>query len=205
MAREEWKESEPPRRITALPAFMHSAPASAVTFGRLSKMTPITPSGVRTRSMCSPFGRSHSAMMVPTGSGSSAMARMPSHMPRTRSSLSSSRSRKAPEMPFSRAVAMSMALALRMAARLSQRLSAMAISAACLRSAVAVASTEAALRAARPIAAIVASISSFATALWVFIVLPFRSGRPWAAVPDRRGGSFRCVRQNREPLRSRCS
>ena len=28
--------SEPPRRITALPAFRHSAPASAVTFGRLS-------------------------------------------------------------------------------------------------------------------------------------------------------------------------
>ena len=28
--------SEPPRRITALPDFRHSAPASAVTFGRLS-------------------------------------------------------------------------------------------------------------------------------------------------------------------------
>ena len=28
--------SEPPRRITALPALRHSAPASAVTFGRLS-------------------------------------------------------------------------------------------------------------------------------------------------------------------------
>ncbi len=32
----ELKLSEPPRRITALPDFRHSAPASAVTFGRLS-------------------------------------------------------------------------------------------------------------------------------------------------------------------------
>jgi hypothetical protein len=31
---EEWKLSDPPRRITALPAFRHSAPASAVTLGR---------------------------------------------------------------------------------------------------------------------------------------------------------------------------
>jgi hypothetical protein len=43
--------SEPPRRITALPDFRHRAPASAVTFGRLSKMTPTTPMGVRTRWM----------------------------------------------------------------------------------------------------------------------------------------------------------
>ena len=41
--------SEPPRRMTALPAFRQSPPASAVTLGRLSKMTPTTPSGVRTR------------------------------------------------------------------------------------------------------------------------------------------------------------
>jgi hypothetical protein len=36
MARLEFALSEPPRRITALPDFKHSAPASAVTFGRLS-------------------------------------------------------------------------------------------------------------------------------------------------------------------------
>ena len=36
MADEEFSESEPPRRITGLPALRHSAPASAVTFGRLS-------------------------------------------------------------------------------------------------------------------------------------------------------------------------
>ena len=33
MARDEWVLSEPPRRITALPALRQSAPASAVTFG----------------------------------------------------------------------------------------------------------------------------------------------------------------------------
>ena len=36
IACDEFTLSEPPRRITALPALRHSAPASAVTFGRLS-------------------------------------------------------------------------------------------------------------------------------------------------------------------------
>jgi hypothetical protein len=36
IASDELSESEPPRRITGLPALRHSAPASAVTFGRLS-------------------------------------------------------------------------------------------------------------------------------------------------------------------------
>ena len=35
-ARSSARPSEPPRRITALPDFRHSAPASAVTLGRLS-------------------------------------------------------------------------------------------------------------------------------------------------------------------------
>ena len=48
--------SEPPRRITALPDFRQSAPASAVTLGRLSKITPMTPSGVRTRAMTQAVG-----------------------------------------------------------------------------------------------------------------------------------------------------
>ncbi len=47
----EWKLSEPPRRITALPALRQSPPASAATAGRLSKITPMTPSGVATRSI----------------------------------------------------------------------------------------------------------------------------------------------------------
>jgi hypothetical protein len=36
IAPEEWKLSEPPRRIAALPDLRHNAPASAVTLGRLS-------------------------------------------------------------------------------------------------------------------------------------------------------------------------
>ncbi len=68
MARQERKLSEPPRRITALPDFRHSTPASAATLGRLSKITPITPSGTRTRSMVMPFGRCQLSVTVPTGS-----------------------------------------------------------------------------------------------------------------------------------------
>ena len=107
MAREEWKLSEPPRKITALPALRQSAPASAVTFGRLSKMTPITPSGVRTRLMCNPLGRSHSAMTEPTGSAKPAMSFSAETMPSIRASLSANRSMKDSGWPLSRAAAMS--------------------------------------------------------------------------------------------------
>ena len=48
IASEVRKLSDPARRIAALPALRQSAPASAVTFGRLSKMIPTTPSGVAT-------------------------------------------------------------------------------------------------------------------------------------------------------------
>ena len=68
IARQERKLSEPPRRITALPDFRHSTPASAATFGRLSKITAITPSGTRTRSMVMPFGRCQLSVTAPTGS-----------------------------------------------------------------------------------------------------------------------------------------
>ena len=70
--------------MTALPALSASAPASAVTLGRLSKMMPITPIGVRTRSIWRPFGRSHSAMVVPTGSGSAAISSSDLAIPSTR-------------------------------------------------------------------------------------------------------------------------
>ena len=59
MASEVRKLSEPARRMAALPALRQSAPASAVTLGRLSKITPMTPSGVATRSIFRPFGRSN--------------------------------------------------------------------------------------------------------------------------------------------------
>ena len=43
--------SLPPRRIVALAVLKHKAPASTVTFGRASKMIPITPNGTARFSM----------------------------------------------------------------------------------------------------------------------------------------------------------
>ena len=101
IAREEWKLSEPPRRITALPAFRQSAPASAVTLGRLSKITPITPIGVRTRRMCRPDGTSHSASTVPDRIGLRGDRAQPlDHAARRAPSSSVSRSSIARDRPL---------------------------------------------------------------------------------------------------------
>ena len=89
------KLSEPARRIAALPALRQRAPASAVTFGRLSKMTPTTPSGTATRSISSPFGRSKAAICRPTGSGSAPIFSTASAMPESRASSRVSRSMSA--------------------------------------------------------------------------------------------------------------
>ena len=165
MARDEFTLSEPPRRITALPAFRVSAPASAVTLGRLSKMTPITPRGVDTRRMVMPLGRLHCASSRPTGSGSSAMVRSPSIMASMRLSLSCRRSRKALEMPLPSAARMSRALAERMSSRRSSMASAAACSAFTLLSGEAKASTAAAARARRPSSSMTVERSTAATAL----------------------------------------
>ena len=47
-------------------------------------MMPITPSGTRTRWIRKPFGRSHSASTVPTGSASRAISSTPRAMASTR-------------------------------------------------------------------------------------------------------------------------
>ena len=99
MARQERKLSEPPRRITALPDLRHSTPASAATLGRLSKITAITPSGTRTRSITIPFGRCQLSVTTPTGSGMSRTVAMPSAMASMRAGVSVSRSMKAPVAP----------------------------------------------------------------------------------------------------------
>src|SRR5690554_4709310 len=149
---------------------MHSAPASAVTLGRDSKITPITPSGVRTRSICSPLGRSHSAMMVPTGSGSSAMVVTASMMPSMRASVSSSRSRKAAEMPLAWAVAMSFALAARIFLRCALMAPAAVSRAVRFCSGLAMASALAPMRALRPISAMMA-VSSVVLSAWLMAIL----------------------------------
>ena len=82
--------------MTALPDFKQSAPASAVTLGRLSYMMPITPNGTRTRWMASPFGRSQSATVAPVGSGSATTSSMLRAIASTRFSSSCNRSRSAP-------------------------------------------------------------------------------------------------------------
>src|SRR5258708_1142584 len=83
IARQERKLSEPPRRITALPDFRHSTPASAATLGRLSKITATTPSGTRTRSITMPFGRCQLSVTTPTGSAISPTVAMPPALPPT--------------------------------------------------------------------------------------------------------------------------
>ena len=93
------KLSEPPRRIAALPAFRHSAPASAVTLGRLSKMTPMTPSGVATRSIVRPFGRSNVASTRPTGRAARRRPRPPPRSPRGAPRRAARRSMKAGVCP----------------------------------------------------------------------------------------------------------
>src|SRR5690606_10918119 len=131
----------------------------------------MTPSGVRTRSMCSPLGRSHSAMMLPTGSGSSGMARSASAIPSSRASVSSRRSWKAAVMPLVLALSMSMALAARISLRRSRTAKAAPIRAACLRSALAVASALADFRARRPRSSIIPEISMASAKLMARLLL----------------------------------
>ena len=53
----EFIASFPPLKITAFPDLRQSADASTVTFGRDSKIIPITPSGTFVLIICKPFGR----------------------------------------------------------------------------------------------------------------------------------------------------
>jgi hypothetical protein len=148
MARQERKLSEPPRRITALPAFRHSTPASAATLGRLSKITPTTPSGTRTRSMVMPFGRCQLSVTMPMGSAMPCTMPMPSAIASTRAGVSVRRSMKdAVMMLEARASATSSALAARIAAALLRIACSMASSARFFCSGGASASTRAAARA----------------------------------------------------------
>ena len=61
---------------------------------------PITPIGVLTLAMVSPFGRVHRSSSDPIGSGSSATASNPAAMASTRSASSNSRSNIAGDSPF---------------------------------------------------------------------------------------------------------
>ena len=74
---------------------MQRALASAETFGLLSKIIPMVPSGVLTLEISRPFGCFHVSSTLPTGSGSLAMLLSVSMIPSIRSSVSNSLSTKA--------------------------------------------------------------------------------------------------------------
>ena len=92
MARQERSASDPPRRIRALPERRQRAAASAATLGRLSKIMPMIPIGVRTRAMSSPFGRCQRAASVPTGSGRPAICSIDTAIASSRAGSSRNRS-----------------------------------------------------------------------------------------------------------------
>ena len=92
-------------------------------------MTPTTPSGVATRSIRRPLGRTKVASTRPTGSGSRATSSTPLAIASMRVGSSASRSRKAGLRPFAPASARSSALATRISADRSRKARAAAASA----------------------------------------------------------------------------
>src|SRR5690554_1852833 len=120
----------------------------------------MTPSGVRTRSMARPLGRSHAAITLPTGSSSRAISRMPAAIAAIRFSSSIRRSSRAEDRPAALPASMSRALASRMSPVLASSASAIAKSAAFFRSVVATASGLAAARARTPSSLIRAAMSA---------------------------------------------
>ena len=156
MARAVRKLSDPARRMAALPALRQSAAASAVTFGRLSKITPTTPSGVATRSITRPFGRSNVASTRPTGSGRAGDARDRVRDRRPAAPGSSvSRSMKAAACPFALRVGHVVRVGGQDVREHARMRAAIARSAAFFSASVAMpASRRAAIRARRPISAI---------------------------------------------------
>src|SRR3569833_254649 len=123
-------------------------------------MIPMTPSGTRTRWMCRPFGLSHSAATVPTGSGSSTISSMLRAMASTRFSSRRNRSSIGPPRLASSAAAMSRALASRISDLRARMAAAARVRAAFLVSVALVANAEAAATAAFPRRVIKSEISS---------------------------------------------
>ena len=67
--------------MTALPDFMQSAAASAVTLGLASYMIPITPMGTLSFVILRPFGLVSPLSIIPIGSGRDITFLTPSAMP----------------------------------------------------------------------------------------------------------------------------
>ena len=105
--------SLPLRRITALPDFRHSAPASAATLGLLSKIKPMTPRGVATLVIFKPLGLCQEASSLPTGSSNDLISFKVLHIPSSLASSRANRSMKASSFPLSFAALISIWLAAR--------------------------------------------------------------------------------------------
>ena len=119
----------PPRRITALPDFRQREAASAVTFGRASKIIPITPKGTLTLVTVSPLGSLLPLITFPTGSGREATFLTPSAILLILSSPKVRRSIRLSVSPFFLPFSTSMLLAFIITSEFSSRASAIAISA----------------------------------------------------------------------------
>src|SRR6516162_6133501 len=134
-------------------------------------MMPITPSGTRTREILRPFGRSHDAMVWPTGSSSAATTSRAAAVASIRFSLSASRSIIALDKPALFASATSSAFARSTAFTDARSSFAAASSAARFTAGFASASSTAAARAARPTSNICSRRSGLLAIFTLLIVL----------------------------------
>ncbi|MBA7582758.1 hypothetical protein ES708_24695 [subsurface metagenome] len=92
--------SEPPRSITPFADLIVSAATSIHTFGRDSKIIPITPKGIRICPIFNPFGNVFMPRISPTGSLRSITSFRIFSIPSMRLSFNSSLSRKAFDNPL---------------------------------------------------------------------------------------------------------
>ena len=88
----EFMDSFPPRNITELFDFRHSAEISTVTFGLLSYITAITPNGTLICDNSIPFCRTLDSYSIPIGLGNLDILKTPSHIFCIRSLSRTSRS-----------------------------------------------------------------------------------------------------------------
>src|SRR6478735_12377818 len=206
IARQDLKLSEPPRRITALPDFRHSTPASAATLGRLSKITAMTPSGTRTRSIVMPLGRCQLSVTLPTGSAIPRTVATPLAISSIRAGVSVSRSMKAEVAPPARTSATSSALAARIAGAWLRIARAIASSARFFCSGEASASTRAAARARAASSVIKAGKSALPSIAFsgTVIAVSGSSLRPCASteIPHLRGAEPAWLAGGKGPGRS---
>ena len=144
-------------------------------------MTPTTPSGVDTRSIRRPLGRSNVASVRPTGSASAATSSTPRAIASMRSALSVKRSTNDAARLLVAASARSLALAARISGARSRKSRAADISARVFDAGSALATIRAAARASAPIARRAARMSAASGRVSAIVIIgraPSTSGGP---------------------------